>query len=139
MNPEEAVLIHVRNWIEKALEDRSAAQVLERSGEKHWSSALFHCQQCVEKLLKAYLIYHDVDYPKTHDLAVLVRLASSIDSQLAEHIKPVARLTRHAVSSRYPDLAHEELEKDEVFASLQIVEDWTDAIKTRLPDEAWPG
>lgn len=36
-------------------------------------------QQAVEKYIKAYLIYHDKPYKKTHDISLLIQNAIEID------------------------------------------------------------
>jgi HEPN domain-containing protein len=42
----------------------------------------FHYQQAVEKLLKAVLADRDVDFPKTHDLVRLLRLARAEENEV---------------------------------------------------------
>ena len=39
-----------------------------------YDTVSYHCQQCVEKYLKALLIHRNVDFPRTHDLVVLFNL-----------------------------------------------------------------
>jgi len=38
----------------------------------------FHCQQAVEKLLKAYLISKNVEFGRIHDLETLLKLGESL-------------------------------------------------------------
>jgi HEPN domain-containing protein len=38
---------------------------------KQTEISVFHCQQCAEKALKAYLVAHELDPPKIHDLLIL--------------------------------------------------------------------
>ena len=62
----------------------------------------FHMQQCVEKYLKAFLIFHGREYPRTHNIPALVNLCAQIaDSfnQLKEW--GVRELTRYATTLRY--------------------------------------
>ena len=62
----------------------------------------FHMQQCVEKYLKAYLIFHGKEYPKTHRLAVLTSLCSHIDPEFQNLMTwGVDRLSRYAATLRY--------------------------------------
>jgi HEPN domain-containing protein len=52
-------------WIRKAEEDYNAAIALARQRKKSTPNALsFHCQQCAEKYLKAYLIQQRIVFPK---------------------------------------------------------------------------
>ena len=43
----------------------------------------YHCQQSAEKALKAFLVKHQIEFPKTHNLMVLINLCSDIDESLA--------------------------------------------------------
>ncbi|MDR0598605.1 MAG: HEPN domain-containing protein, partial [Treponema sp.] len=39
----------------------------------------FHCQQAAEKYLKGFLVFKGIEFPKTHDLAALLKLANTGD------------------------------------------------------------
>ena len=66
----------------------------------------FHCQQSVEKSLKAILAYNNADIPKTHDIRLLNELCekfineSIIDSRVAETISDFAVVTRYVEDNR---------------------------------------
>jgi HEPN domain-containing protein len=72
------------------------------SDDEHLYLIGFHLQQYVEKKMKADLQRHGVDYPRTHDLGVLLRAYPrkdiSEDDRMFLHI-----LSRFAVESRYND------------------------------------
>jgi len=57
-----------------AREDEQAASVLD-GADTGDGPVGFHYQQAVEKLLKALLAARDADFPRTHDLVWLLRLA----------------------------------------------------------------
>ncbi len=63
--------------------------------------ACFHCQQAVEKYLKAYLIYQCKEIIKTHDLTLLLKSCSEFDYDF-DNIK-LKDLEVFAVDIRYPD------------------------------------
>ena len=63
----------------------------------------FHCQQAVEKYLKAFLTKHQVEFPKTHSIMTLINLCSGIDSSFKEKLSNADLLTDYAVEIRYPD------------------------------------
>lgn len=58
----------VRQWREKAQSDWTAVEILLASERCPAETVCFHCQQFVEKLLKAFLTSHGIETPKTHDL-----------------------------------------------------------------------
>lgn len=90
-------------WIEKAMEDLRVVEHEMRLSEEEivTSAVCFHCQQFVEKILKAFLVFKDVDFPRTHNLELLLRLCSEQDSEFKNLI--AGNLTYYAVETRYPD------------------------------------
>ena len=72
---------NIKRWIVKALEDYTIVVHELRFPDEEISTSpiCFHCQQVVEKLLKAYLISKNTDFEKTHDLEHLLDLCSEDD------------------------------------------------------------
>ena len=69
----EATLTVVREWIVKADHDlTAAAQILKLGKAAPTDTVCFHAQQCVEKYLKAILVYRNLPFPRSHDLRVLM-------------------------------------------------------------------
>lgn len=52
----------------RAHKDIRAASIDCKDSPPLLEDALFHCQQAVEKCLKAFLVWHDLSFRKTHDL-----------------------------------------------------------------------
>jgi HEPN domain-containing protein len=69
----------VDQWVAKALEDLGVAQHLAGQNLPYFNAIGFHCQQTAEKFIKAFLVAHQVIFPKTHDLEELLRLLSTVD------------------------------------------------------------
>lgn len=67
----------------------------------------FHCQQAVEKYLKALLVRHQVEFPKTHDIGKLLGWVAGVDALLAEALHDADTLTPFGVEVRYPGDAPE--------------------------------
>jgi HEPN domain-containing protein len=57
----------------------------------------FHCQQAVEKCLKAFLVKHQIEFPKTHSIMTLINLCSKADSSFKEKLLKADILTDYAV------------------------------------------
>jgi len=68
----------VKKWILLAEDDLKTAQHEFLFENPVTRSICFHCQQCVEKYLKAYLIFHGKEIRKTHDIAILIESCSEI-------------------------------------------------------------
>ncbi len=104
-------------WVLKAEGDyRSAEALLYQIEIPEIDAACFHCQQCAEKYVKAFLTEHKVDFPRDHDLIRLLVLCLAIDESfeiIRDHLR---RLTNYGVIIRYPgltvslELAHEAFE-----------------------------
>lgn len=109
----------LRQWIEKAESDLEAAEELlpgvSRSARLR-EIVGFHCQQAVEKYLKALLTFYQVEAPKTHDIERLLVLVSSVNRQAAETLSGTKWLGPFGVDIRYPGDAAEMLPGDEVKA-----------------------
>lgn len=92
-----------REWIKKAEEDFVAAERLARIRKPPiWNIVCFHCQQCIEKYLKACLQEKERDIPKTHNLSLLLELLLP-EEPLWEALRHSLNLLNgFAVEFRYP-------------------------------------
>jgi HEPN domain-containing protein len=117
MKPPETVLRElVKQWFEKANADLEAAEQLSTQNGRFRVIVAFHCQQAVEKYLKALLVFRQVDFPKTHDIAKLLERIASVDATTAETLKEADSLTPFGVEARYPGDAPELLASGEIEA-----------------------
>ena len=87
-------------WIAMGEEDLDAARILiENNGS--FRTVGFHCQQAVEKFLKAFLVYSEIKFPKIHDLTELYKLCVQADSSVQLDLDYLIHLTEFAVEIRY--------------------------------------
>jgi len=94
----------VRKWLIKADEDLKVAKNEIETNDPPTGAICFHSQQCVEKYLKAYLIYHNKSFRKTHDIAEILELCIELDPEFRELEKINAHeLTIYATELRYPE------------------------------------
>ncbi|MFH1347808.1 MAG: HEPN domain-containing protein [Candidatus Margulisiibacteriota bacterium] len=93
----------VKEWIDKAEGDYETVLDLRAKRRiKQRYIIAFHCQQCIEKYLKALLTSFEIDFPRHHDLEELLVLLLEADSLLAPIRKELKELTPFAVQFRYP-------------------------------------
>jgi len=64
-------------------------------------SACFHCQQAIEKFLKAFLAFHGQEIERTHNIIFLLSECSNYDPIFAD-IDP-GNINEYEVQGRYPD------------------------------------
>jgi len=93
----------VKLWLIKAFEDYLAMKSLLSSSLIKYTTSIicFHAQQMVEKLLKAFLTYHNVQFPRTHILEILKEKCLEIDEEFQK--MNFKNLSMYAVEIRYPD------------------------------------
>lgn len=94
---------NVLEWVEKAEGDYETIIDLGKKRNKRQLFIIaFHCQQCIEKYLKALLVFFQIDFPKQHDLEELLVLILQKDPLLSPIRNDLKELTPFAVSFRYP-------------------------------------
>jgi len=107
-------LRRVQEWFQKARNDMKIAL-----REMEWEDAVtdavcFHFQQAVEKMLKAWLVWHEVDFPPTRNIEVLLAACERTDASF-RRLRPAEALTPYSVQVRYADdfylPTHEEAEE----------------------------
>jgi HEPN domain-containing protein len=89
-------------WFYFADADFDSALILNDAHRKHNAIICYHCQQAVEKYLKAFLCYNDMIPPKIHVLEALCALCSEFDSSFNDIAKDCAYLSPFTVHTRYP-------------------------------------
>lgn len=92
----------INEWIEIADEDLTIAKHgFSISSGVPYRIIAFHSQQCAEKYLKAYLVFHKIDFPYTHNITTLLDLCGNIDPSF-ESLRKTEILTSYATANRYP-------------------------------------
>lgn len=94
---------HAEEWVQKAEEDYQMALAGARQRKHPVPSAVcFHCQQCAEKYLKAFLAYHDLEVPRVHNLLRLNDSCVGLDSSFSALEDSLEMLNPYGVEIRYP-------------------------------------
>lgn len=121
---------NVADWVAKAEVDFEAARMLSRSRKKGMPDAVcYHCQQCAEKYLKAYLVLHRVAYPKTHDLLKILEMVLPIDALMAVVQREIKFLNPYSIGIRYPG---ESADREEAKKAIKAVISVREIIRERL-------
>jgi len=92
------VLLH------KAAQDAFALDKLVPDPESPNEIIGFHAQQAVEKLLKAVLSFHGIDFRHTHDLVELIDLVEANGIPCPDYVHESRRLNAVAAIFRYDRL-----------------------------------
>ena len=91
----------VLGWVRKAEEDRAMALYL--NPDLHPNGICFHCQQCIEKYLKALLVSHDETPERMHDLIALGTESADHVPEVKDIFPDLEFLNPSSVMIRYPD------------------------------------
>jgi HEPN domain-containing protein len=122
-------------WLEKASADLASSEVLLASGiRSQLHQVLFHCQQTIEKSLKSFLVWNQVTFRWTHDIAEIGNQCIQIDKSLDALIAEVKYLSDYAWEYRYPG-EDTEPSKAEAKAGLVAAKKVFREILKKLPKE----
>ena len=107
----------VQEWLKYSQNDLiSAKHLYEDLFPKQIEVSCYHSQQCAEKALKAYILFKNIEPPKTHVLIELCQICMKQDNTFSEIIDACADLTPYGVAVRYPN----ELDVDDVITKFAL-------------------
>jgi HEPN domain-containing protein len=129
-------LAEVRAWLGKARNDWSLARKALDPPPGELDLAAFHCQQAVEKTLKAYLVSRSIRFEKVHDLNEILDYCAGSDPGFETLRDVAAPLTLYAVAFRYP--GPPEPPRREVESALRVVAQVWRFVAERLPAAVVP-
>ena len=130
---DEAVLEVVAQWVLKAESDlKTAALLLRVRRDCPTDIVCFHVQQCVEKYLKAMLVLNAIEFPRTHQISLLLAL---VPAQVRPVLTPQEqdRLTEYAVTTRYPG-DYDPISREEARQAVQTARRLRNQVRRRLPE-----
>lgn len=112
----------VAEWVRKAEGDFVAAEHLLRLRKNPQPAMVcYHCQQCAEKYLKAYLLRHNVPFERTHALEDLNKECEKVDGSFQFISDWLKFLSPYANETRYPGREFSVKEAREAVATMKQV------------------
>ncbi len=137
MQPDDARAAEAAGWLSKAALDLKAAEFDFTAQPPLTADIVFHCQQLAEKSMKALLVWHDVQFRKTHNLLEVGLQCAEVDPTLEDLMRRAAPLTEYAWKFRYPgDLDEPAIAEAE--EALAIAREVYEVVLNRLPRDARP-
>ncbi|MCK5135135.1 MAG: HEPN domain-containing protein [Bacteroidales bacterium] len=138
----------IKQWIIKGDHDLGTAKITYLHIPEYLDTITFHCQQAVEKYLKAYLIFQSTIFRYSHDLIYLLDMVTQKDADFNNLYDTVSELQGYAIEIRYPNetifLSNDKVEKSMIIAKnvrelvidkINIPIDYNEIIDR----EKWPG
>jgi HEPN domain-containing protein len=120
-----------QKWVAKSFNDLESAKKLAKGENPILDTDIYHCQQSAEKAIKAFLVFNDINFPKTHDLSLLVEFCINIDKDFDFIYDEAEFLTPLSTEYRYPDDVLEP-SLDEFKEALKCANKVYDFIKFKL-------
>ena len=93
-SPEQVKREPYEKWMRRADEDLAVAEQLLSDGVPYFGSIGFHAQQAAEKVLKAFPVWHQIEFPKTHDLSQLLQLVALREKSLSVALQGILGFDR---------------------------------------------
>jgi HEPN domain-containing protein len=121
-------------WISYADEDLGTAQVgLTLTTSIPYRIIAFHSQQCAEKYLKAYLIHHEIEFPYTHNISLLLEMCAR-KGNWALQLEEAEMLSSYASTLRYPN-DNIKITKNDAIKAVEIAVRVKEAVRNALMEE----
>lgn len=117
-------------WLSRAKSNLRLAELGDGVPEIFLEDLCFDAQQAAERALKALCVHHELDFPKTHSLVVLMDILESAGVSIPPEVKAADILTQYAVQTRYPGWA-EAVSEEEYQLALEMarqVVSWAESI-----------
>jgi HEPN domain-containing protein len=99
-------------WLRRARSNLALARAHTAVPDVLLEDLCFDAQQAAEKAIKAVLVHHQIDFPKTHVLTKLLELLAGEGVAVPDDIREANRLNDYAVATRYVGLAEDVTDAD---------------------------
>lgn len=110
------------DWLEHSSQDLIAAKLLSEA-DQCYNLAAFHCQQSIEKALKAYILLKSGSLPDGHNLIWLCRQAKKYDKGFQDWFDESVDLNQCYIETRYPADVYKEITYKHVRNSYRMAKE----------------
>ncbi len=124
-----------QEWLAHAAADLHYARLGRADASALANLIVFHAQQAIEKALKAILVAHETEFPKTHDLEQLLEIIEDTGAAWPADLNKVLEFTVFATQGRYPGFDDPISEADvaEAIKMAERVLVWAKAEVAKVP------
>lgn len=128
---EPEILKKVMQWLSLADEDlKLASYALGLGAQSPYRLIAYHAQQCAEKYLKAFLVYHKVDFPYTHNIRRLLEFCAELTTW-PQKLTNAEELTPYAITARYPG-EDEQVTEAEAKRAIELAQQVKEQVRKAL-------
>ena len=119
------------DWLYHAYQDLLSAKIL-IDDRRLYEQVVFHCQQAMEKSLKAFLLYKAHRLLDGHNLTWLCKQAAMLDGEFTSWIEKSTQLNRFYIETRYPADIPADITRDFAQTVLDDTERLVDVVCERI-------
>ena len=113
----------IKEWIDKADHDLGSTKLIFLHIPDYFDTIAFHCQQAVEKYIKAILVYYTIEFQRSHNLIYLLDLLTKKLEITEDRYDKAILLNGFSVQIRYPDKTIY-LSNEELATAIDIAQDF---------------
>ncbi len=124
----------VFEWLSRARNDIYGADVLSSVDPPAPGIACYLCQQAVEKAFKAFLVWRQTPFRRTHDLEYVLDLCAGIEGDFEKLRGATKVLNPCAAQFRYPG-RHPDPAPERAREALRLARETLAFVLERLPEE----
>ena len=117
----------VAEWLDKAIRDLKSAKILleHDCGNDY---VAFHCQQAIEKALKAMILYFYANLESGHSLLYLCKKVMEKNNEFSKHIDGCMFVSQYYIETRYPNENAITVTDEEAEKCITIAEEVLNAV-----------
>ena len=130
MPPESSRVGTSDEWLRRAKSNLALAEQ-PKPAEVIWEDLCFEAQQAAEKAIKAVLVQREIDFPKRHDIRLLLTLLAQAGDKVPDEVSDAIDLTTYATEARYPG-EYEPVTEAAYRSAVATAEKVVDWAETRL-------
>jgi HEPN domain-containing protein len=128
-------MIRYEEWINRAKSSFNLSKIAVNTAinnEVYYEDLCYQTQQAVEKAIKGFLIYFDVEPQFTHNIDTLIYELEKF-TEVPENVKKSAELTDYAILTRYPGW-YEEVTKEKYENAVKIAQECVEWVENRIKE-----
>lgn len=126
---------YIQKWLASAKLDLAAALKLSEGTDAFNKVIIYHCQQSIEKYLKAYHIVFGLEIKKTHNLKLLISILEEYDKGISRFSDQASYISNLANNVRYPD-EFEDWKSEDSEKSLELANEIAKYIHDKIEPTA---
>lgn len=124
--------IIVKRWLYKAGQDFGFASTSLVNGYDYYDQPCFFFQQAAEKYLKGYILYHNLQFEKTHDLLKLLETCKKNSANFEELKDAASELNTLYIEPRYADTGFKIYTREETLSAQEAARKIQQFVRKKL-------